>query len=323
MNIPTMNLPSTAAPVLARPARRIPWMLLALGLVGIVLIAAAAYWALVLRFVQTTDDAYVGGDVTVLAPKVNGFVTDVLVQDNQRVKAGQTLVRLDSRDYDARLAQTEAEVSSARAAFIGSALNLSNESIMKKLLVEILALASLAACAVQPATHADLPDTVKTTAPANWLVDVPKQDADPADWWTQFNDPVMHELVASVLNSNLDVQAAVERVKQAQALTTQKRAALLPQLDANALASDTRQNTPPPLGYVRQAGIGLTLSWTPDVFGGERLELLAAQAQLIGREHAAGRSDTSRIGGGYGIGVCRSAMGASGVEDSARQRGNP
>jgi membrane fusion protein, multidrug efflux system len=91
-------------------------MLLALGLVGIVLIAAGTYWALVLRFVQTTDDAYVGGDVTVLAPKVDGFVTDVLVQDNQRVKAGQVLVRLDSRDYDARLAQTEAEVSSARAA---------------------------------------------------------------------------------------------------------------------------------------------------------------------------------------------------------------
>ncbi len=95
----------------------------------------------------------------------------------------------------------------------------------------------------------------------------------------------MHELVASVLDSNLDVQAAVEHVKQA--LTVQRRAALLPQLDANADASDTRQNTPPPLGYVRQAGFGLALSWTPDVFGGERLELLAAQAQLVGREHAA------------------------------------
>lgn len=92
-------------------------MLLALGLVAAVVIAALTYWALVLRFVQTTDDAYVGGDVTVLAPtKVNGFVTDVLVQDNQRVTAGQVLIRLDARDYDARLAQANAEVSSARAA---------------------------------------------------------------------------------------------------------------------------------------------------------------------------------------------------------------
>ena len=91
-------------------------MLLALGLVGVVVVAAATYWALVLRFVQTTDDAYVGGDVTVMAPKVNGFVTDVLVHDNQFVNANQVLIRLDSRDYDARLAQANAEVQSAQAA---------------------------------------------------------------------------------------------------------------------------------------------------------------------------------------------------------------
>ncbi|WP_175942146.1 efflux transporter outer membrane subunit [Caballeronia sp. BCC1704] len=158
---------------------------------------------------------------------------------------------------------------------------------MKSRYLAILMTVALAACAVQPATHADLPATVRTTAPADWSVNVPKADTDAATWWTQFNDPVMHELVASVLDSNLNVQAAVERVKQAQALTTQRRAALLPQLDANAGASDARQNTPPPLGYVRQAGFGLALSWTPDVFGGERLELLASQAQLVGREHAA------------------------------------
>ncbi|WP_159833332.1 efflux transporter outer membrane subunit [Burkholderia sp. 8Y] len=158
---------------------------------------------------------------------------------------------------------------------------------MKNIYLAILMTFAVAACAVQPATHADLAATVRTTAPADWAVDVPKADADPDTWWNQFNDPAMHELVASVLNSNLDVQAAVERVKQAQALTTQRRAALLPQLDANAGASDARQNTPPPLGYVRQAGFGLALNWTPDVFGGERLELLASQAQLVGREHAA------------------------------------
>ncbi|SAK97843.1 RND efflux system outer membrane lipoprotein [Caballeronia fortuita] len=163
---------------------------------------------------------------------------------------------------------------------------------MNKLLVALLSgvtALTLAACAVQPAAHADLPATVNATAPANWSVDadVPRETADPAAWWNQFNDPAMHELVASVLNDNLDVQAAVERVKQAQALTTQRRAALLPQLDANAGGAYTRQNTPPPLGYVKQAGFGLALSWTPDVFGGERLELLASQAQLVGREHAA------------------------------------
>ena len=112
--------PSTIAPPnaaqTAKPARRIPWMLLSVVTVLIVLALAVSYWFFVGRFVETTDDAYVGGDVTVMAPKVNGFVTDVLVQDNQFVHANQVLIRLDARDYDAKLAQATAEVDSARAA---------------------------------------------------------------------------------------------------------------------------------------------------------------------------------------------------------------
>jgi membrane fusion protein (multidrug efflux system) len=91
-------------------------MRLAYGAVALVLAAAAGYWFFVLRFEQSTDDAYVGGNVTVMAPKVNGFVTDILVQDNQHVAANQVLIRLDARDYDAKLAQATAEVDSARAA---------------------------------------------------------------------------------------------------------------------------------------------------------------------------------------------------------------
>lgn len=156
---------------------------------------------------------------------------------------------------------------------------------MHKILLALAASMTLAACAVQPATHADLPTTVQSIAPANWSAEAPQDNVDAAAWWEQFGDPVLHELVGSVLSQNLDVQAALERVKQAQAVTTQRRAALLPELDASASAADARQNTPPPLGYVRQAGLGVTLAWTPDVFGGERLELLAAQAQLTGRQH--------------------------------------
>ncbi|HZZ09187.1 MAG TPA: efflux transporter outer membrane subunit [Paraburkholderia sp.] len=148
------------------------------------------------------------------------------------------------------------------------------------------ALLTLAACAVQPENHADLPQAVQSTAPSAWNVDAPQDTVNADTWWTQFGDPVMHQLVESVLTGNLDVQAAVERVRQAQDLATQNRAALLPELNASATASDSRQNIPPPLGYVRQAGVGLTASWTPDVFGGERLAVLAAQAQVSGRQAA-------------------------------------
>src|ERR1700748_1039141 len=112
---PTVPAPAPA-PAAVRGTRRIPWMPLAILIVLIVIAAAAAYWFTVLRFVQSTDDAYVGGNVTVMAPRVNGFVTALLVTDNQRVKANQVLIRLDSRDYDARLAQASAEVTSSRAA---------------------------------------------------------------------------------------------------------------------------------------------------------------------------------------------------------------
>jgi membrane fusion protein, multidrug efflux system len=114
MNTPSTTLPNTAAGASKRAG--VPWMLLAVGLVVVVVAAAGLYWFLVARFYQSTDDAYVGGDVTVMSPKVNGFVTDVLVQDNQFVKAGQVLIRLDARDYDARLAQASAQLQSAHAA---------------------------------------------------------------------------------------------------------------------------------------------------------------------------------------------------------------
>src|SRR3954452_6881518 len=156
---------------------------------------------------------------------------------------------------------------------------------MKRIVIKVLAsaaLLTLAACAVQPATHADLPQTVKTVAPVAWSVDAPQDSVSADAWWAQFGDSVMHRLVEAVLTGNLDVQAAVERVKQAQDLVTQNRAALLPELNATATASTGRQTTPPPLGYVHQAGFGVAASWTPDVFGGERLAVLAAQAQVSG-----------------------------------------
>ncbi|MBK3778427.1 HlyD family efflux transporter periplasmic adaptor subunit [Azospirillum brasilense] len=62
-----------------------------------------------------TDNAYVRGDVTSLAPKVAGYVTAVDVEDNQTVGAGDVLFRIDDRDYNARLAQAVANVEAAQA----------------------------------------------------------------------------------------------------------------------------------------------------------------------------------------------------------------
>jgi membrane fusion protein (multidrug efflux system) len=63
----------------------------------------------------STDNAYIRGDVTSLAPKVAGYVTAVEVEDNQTVRAGDVLFRIDDREYRARLAQAVANVEAAEA----------------------------------------------------------------------------------------------------------------------------------------------------------------------------------------------------------------
>jgi multidrug resistance efflux pump len=65
--------------------------------------------------VQTTDNAYVRGQVTQLAPQVAGHVSEVLVQDYQRVSAGQVLARIDDRIYRQRVDQADAQIAAAKS----------------------------------------------------------------------------------------------------------------------------------------------------------------------------------------------------------------
>jgi len=67
------------------------------------------------QYIERTDDAYVGGDVTNLAPKVSGLVDRVAVTDNQFVHAGDLLVQIDDRDFKVAVAKSEAEVAGAHA----------------------------------------------------------------------------------------------------------------------------------------------------------------------------------------------------------------
>jgi membrane fusion protein (multidrug efflux system) len=68
------------------------------------------------RYLETTDDAYVQADSTIIAPKVSGYIADVFVSDNEAVKAGQLLARIDDRDFRTALDQARADVAAAEAA---------------------------------------------------------------------------------------------------------------------------------------------------------------------------------------------------------------
>ena len=68
------------------------------------------------RYLETTDDAYVKADSTIIAPRVSGYIAEVLVSDNEPVKAGQLLARIDDRDFRTALAQAKADVAASEAA---------------------------------------------------------------------------------------------------------------------------------------------------------------------------------------------------------------
>ena len=90
------------------------------GLVLAALLALAWFgsWWLHGRYFQSTDDAYVGGNVTVISPRVPGYVSKICVKDNAFVHAGEPLVELDPATFDTRLRAASARVEAAKAASI-------------------------------------------------------------------------------------------------------------------------------------------------------------------------------------------------------------
>jgi membrane fusion protein (multidrug efflux system) len=109
-------VPPPAAPV----ARKGAFRRILLAGTAVALLAGATwygwdYWT-VGRYLVSTDDAYVKADNTTIAPKVSGYLSEVLVGDNERVSAGEVLARIDDRDFKVALDQAKADVAAARAA---------------------------------------------------------------------------------------------------------------------------------------------------------------------------------------------------------------
>jgi membrane fusion protein (multidrug efflux system) len=92
---------------------------IALALAAIAVASAGAYygwsWYDGARSVQVTDDAYVRGEITAVSPRVTGYATEVLVDDDISVRAGQVLVRIDPRDFRMAVERAQAALDQARA----------------------------------------------------------------------------------------------------------------------------------------------------------------------------------------------------------------
>jgi membrane fusion protein (multidrug efflux system) len=79
--------------------------------------AGTAYYFIFLAPYESTDDAFIEGHVTAVSPQVDGRVVNLLVKDNQSVKAGDLLLQIDPRDYAVKLDQIRAGVATARDKF--------------------------------------------------------------------------------------------------------------------------------------------------------------------------------------------------------------
>jgi membrane fusion protein (multidrug efflux system) len=106
------------APVQAAPAPQKKRRNLALPIIGLALLAGAAWygydWWTNGRFMVSTDDAYIEGDIATISPKVTGYVAKVNVVANQEVKAGDVLATLDDGDYRNALDQAEAQIATEK-----------------------------------------------------------------------------------------------------------------------------------------------------------------------------------------------------------------
>lgn len=123
-----MNQPAptdaTAEASQARKRRRRRWQMAAFAGVALAGVLVVLYaWRLppFRSAIQSTENAFVRGQVTIIAPQLAGYITDVTVQDFQHVRRGQLLVQIDDRIYRQRLEQAQAQLQSQQAALANAA----------------------------------------------------------------------------------------------------------------------------------------------------------------------------------------------------------
>ncbi len=111
------------------PKRRSPWTLIVVGLAILLILIGGGWYYWSTKDQESTDDAYTDGRAVSIAPHVSGYVTALEVNDNQRVAAGQTLVRIDPRDYIASRDQAAGTLRVAQAQLENARINLETQKI--------------------------------------------------------------------------------------------------------------------------------------------------------------------------------------------------
>jgi membrane fusion protein (multidrug efflux system) len=179
-----------AEPVKSGGSRRTIFIIMGVVLLGLVAVGVRR-WIYSLNHVST-DNAQVDGHIIPILPKVGGYVVDVRTDENRSVKAGDTLVVLDDRDFKARLAQAEADLAVALA-------GVSNRARVGQAEAQVAQ-----AQANAEKAHADL-ERIKPLAEKDI---VPKQALDAAEATARAADAALAAAQAALLGADARVAAA-------------------------------------------------------------------------------------------------------------------
>ncbi len=110
--------PGSGAPASERGrnvrSRKRRWGTIALVAIPLIVIGAVLYYWFFMRPYESTDDAFIEGNIIPIAPRIAGQVSRLLVRDNQAVRQGDLLLEIDPRDYAAKVAEAEASLAAAR-----------------------------------------------------------------------------------------------------------------------------------------------------------------------------------------------------------------
>jgi membrane fusion protein (multidrug efflux system) len=181
----------------------------------IVVVLAIFYYMIFIAPYEDTDDAFVDGYVTLIAPRVSGPVTQLLITDNQEVKAGDELVDIDPRDYETALAQAKADLAAAQSQLDSTKAQV---SVSESKVVQAQA-AVISAEAQDERAKADLKryETVESRAISKTDYDLIQATARSAAANLDAANSAVKAAEAQVSLDNANVEAAGAAVQQAQA----------------------------------------------------------------------------------------------------------
>src|SRR5579863_8332648 len=114
---------------LTRKPRRNPVRIILPIVLLVVLVIAGYYLWQYFASYESTDDAQIDGHLNAISARISGQVNEVLVEDQQVVKKGDVLVKIDPRDYEVAVAKSEADLADAQAALEGSQTDIPITSI--------------------------------------------------------------------------------------------------------------------------------------------------------------------------------------------------